>query len=88
MKNNQNPTTCRVPVDPALIQAHSSVYRAIADIQLAAKIIRKQHDKRCEPNNLEKHTRLDELMQEMLFDVQRLIGSDTIHNFANTSRHE
>ena len=87
MKNNQNPTA-RVPVNPALIQAHNSVYRAMADIQLAAKIIRKQHDQRCEPNNLEKHTRLDELMQEMLFDVQRLIGSDTIHNFVNTSRHE
>lgn len=44
MKNNQKPTG-HFPVDPALIQAHSSVYRAMADIRLAAKIIRKQHNR-------------------------------------------
>jgi len=79
MKNN---------ITPALIQAHSSVYRAMADIRLAAKIVRKQHDEHQEPNNLEKHSRLDELMQEMLFDIQRLIGRDAIRSFTNTVRHE
>ena len=88
MKNNQTPTARQVSVTPALIQAHSSVYRAMADIRLAAKIVRKQHDECREPNNLEKHSRLDELMQEMLFDIQRMIGRDAIRSFTNAARHE
>ena len=73
---------------PALIQAHSSVYRAMADIRLAAKIVRKQHDECREPNNLEKHSRLDELMQEMLFDIQRLIGCSSMRYLSKSVRHE
>lgn len=88
MKNTKTPTAHRVPVTPALIQAHSSLYCAMSDIRLAAKIIRKQHDECREPNNLEKHSRLDELMQEMLFDIQRLIGRDAIRSFTNAARHE
>ena len=78
MKNN---------ITPALIQAHSSVYLN-GDIRIAAKIVRKQHDEHQEPNNLEKHSRLDELMQEMLFDIQRMIGRDAIRSFTNAARHE
>nr|DAN86109.1 MAG TPA: hypothetical protein [Caudoviricetes sp.]DAS26260.1 MAG TPA: hypothetical protein [Caudoviricetes sp.] len=90
MKNNNVRTgsTPQLPIHSALMQAHSSVYRAMADIRLAAKIVRKQHDEHQEPNNLEKHSRLDELMQEMLFDIQRLIGRDAIRSFTNTARHE
>ena len=84
--NNINPGY--TPSNPALMQAHSSVYRAMADIRLAAKIVRKQHDECREPNNLEKHSRLDELMQEMLFDIQRMIGRDAIRSFTNAARHE
>ena len=88
MKNNQTPTARQVSVTPALIQAHSSVYRAMADIRLAAKIVRKQHDECREPNNLEKHSRLDELMQEMLFDIQRMIGCSSMRYLSKSVRHE
>lgn len=37
------------PVHSALMQAHGSVYRAIAEIRLAGHILRKQHDLRDEP---------------------------------------
>lgn len=82
MKNNQT-TMGHFPVDPALIQAHSSVYRAMADIRLAAKIIRKQHDRRQKPNRTDEHRRLEELMQEMLFDIQRMIGCETMRQLQN-----
>lgn len=72
------PTERRALVDPALIQAHSSVYRAMADIRLAAKIIRKRHDRRQEPNRMDEHRQLEELMQGMLFDIQRMIGCETM----------
>ena len=81
-------SSMKTNIIPALIQAHSSVYRAMADIRLAAKIVRKQHDECREPNNLEKHSRLDDLMQEMLFDIQRMIGRDAIRSFTNAARHE
>lgn len=82
MKNNQT-TMGHFPVDPALIQAHSSVYRAMADIRLATKIIRKQHDQRHEPNCMGEHKRLEKLMQEMLFDIQRMIGCETMRQLQN-----
>ena len=82
MKNNQKPTG-HFPVDPALIQAHSCVYRAMADIRLAAKIIRKQHDRRQEPHRTDEHRRLEELMQAMLFDIQRVIGCETMRQLQN-----
>lgn len=79
MKNN---------ITPALIQAHSSVHRAMSDIRLAAKIIRKQHNQRQEPNNLESHIRIEGLMREMLFDIQRLVGCDAMRQITNSARHE
>lgn len=82
MKNNQKPTE-HFPVDPALIQAHSSVYRAMADIRLAAKIIRKQHNRQQEPNRPDEYNRIEGLMQAMLFDIQRMIGCETMRQFQN-----
>lgn len=82
MKNNQKPTG-HFPVDPALIQAHSSVYRAMADIRLAAKIIRKQHNRQQEPNRPDEYNRIEGLMQAMLFDIQRMIGCETMRQFQN-----
>lgn len=79
----QPKTDGHFPVDPALIQAHSCVYRAMADIRLAAKIIRKQHDRRQEPHRTDEHRRLEELMQAMLFDIQRMIGCETMRQLQN-----
>lgn len=82
MKNNQKPTE-HFPVDPALILAHSSVYRAMADIRLAAKIIRKRHILRQEPSHPDEYNRIEGLMQAMLFDIQRMIGCETMRQFQN-----
>lgn len=82
MKNNQKPTE-RFPVDPALIQAHSSVYRAMADIRLAAKIIRKRHILRQEPSHPDEYDQIEDLMQTMLSDIQRMIGCETMRQLQN-----
>lgn len=86
MKNNQKPTE-HFPVDPALIQAHSSVYRAMADIRLAAKIIRKQHNRQQEPNRPDEYNRIEGLMQAMLSDIQRMIGCETMRQFQNLAHN-
>ena len=82
MKNNQKPTG-HFPVDPALIQAHSSVYRAMADIRLAAKSTRKQHNRQQEPTRPDEYNRIEGLMQAMLFDIQRMIGCETMRRLQN-----
>ena len=84
---NTTPTDRRVLVDPALIQAHSSVYRAMADIRLAAKIIRKQHNRQQEPNRPDEYNRIEGLMQAMLFDIQRMIGCETMRQFQNLAHN-
>ena len=48
-----------------------------------AKIIRKQHDRRQEPHRTDEHRRLEELMQAMLFDIQRMIGCETMRQLQN-----
>lgn len=82
MKNNQKPTE-HFPVNPALIQAHSSVYRAMADIRLAAKIIRKRHILRQKPSHPDEYDQLEDLMQAMLSDIQRMIGCETMRQLQN-----
>ena len=82
MKNDQKPTG-HFPVDPALIQAHSCIYRAMADIRLAAKIIRKRHILRQEPNRPSEYDQLEDLMQAMLSDIQRMIGCETMRQLQN-----
>lgn len=72
------PTDRRVLVDPALIQAHSCIYRAMADIRLAAKIIRKQRDRRQEPGRPNEYNRIENLVQAMLSDIQRMIGCESM----------
>lgn len=86
MKNNQKPTE-HFPVDPALILAHSSVYRAMADIRLAAKIIRKRHILRQEPSHPDEYNRIEGLMQAMLSDIQRMIGCETMRQFQNLAHN-
>nr|DAN86117.1 MAG TPA: hypothetical protein [Caudoviricetes sp.]DAS26252.1 MAG TPA: hypothetical protein [Caudoviricetes sp.] len=90
MKNNKVRTepTPQAPVHYALMQAHGSVYRAIAEIRSAGHILRKQHDLRDEPNNLEQHIRLVSQMQEMLYDIQRLIGCSSMRYLSKSVRHE
>ena len=80
---NTTPTDRRALVDPALIQAHSSVYRAMADIRLAAKIIRKRHILRQEPSHPDEYNRIEGLMQAMLSDIQRMIGCETMRQLQN-----
>ena len=82
MKNNQT-TTGHFPVDPALIQAHSSVYREWGDICRAEYFSLKQHSQGQERKCLGAPTRLEKLMQAMPFDIQRMIGCETMRQLQN-----
>lgn len=97
MKNNQNPTAHHVPVNPALIQAHSSVYRAMADVNLALKILSKYAERGTDPGTYTpgRHSRIEGDLRGMLFDIQHMIGRTALRaaekqfcNKGNKARHE
>lgn len=69
-------TTGPTPVNPALIQAHGSVYRAMADVNFAVKILSKHADRGAEPGTYVpgRHARIVGELSEMLSDIQRIIG--------------
>lgn len=86
MKNNPNPD--HAPAHLALMQAHGNVNRAISEIRLAGQILRRHLDQREEPNNIQEHIDLVRRMQGMLYDIQHLIGCNTMRYYANFMRYE
>ena len=96
MKNNQNPMG-HVPINPVLIQAHSSVYRAMADVNLALKILSKYAERGSDPGTYApgRHSRIEGELRAMLFDIQHMIGRAALRaaekqfcNKGNKAHHE
>ena len=59
-----------------------------ADVAETAQWIRYQHDLRKEPNNLELHMKVDNLLEGMLTDYERLIGRHYIRRITKAEAHE
>ena len=96
MKNNQNPMG-HVPINPALIQAHSCVYRAMADVNLALKILSNNSELGSDPGTYSpgRHSRIEGELRAMLFDIQHMIGRAALRaaekqfcNKGNKAHHE
>ena len=86
-----------VPINPALIQAYSSVYRAMADVNLALKILSKYAERGSDPGTYTpgRHSRIESELRGMLFDIQHMIGRAALRavekqfcNKGNKARHE
>lgn len=72
----------------AMVRRYHQLHRAKAEIAETAKWIRYRHDERQEPNNLETHMRVDELLQGMLQDLQQLIGTHYIRRITKAESNE
>jgi hypothetical protein len=72
----------------AMVHQYHQLYRTKAEVAEAAKWLRYRHDERQEPNNLETHMRVDELLQSMLQDFQQLIGSHYIRRITKAESNE
>ena len=72
----------------AMVRQYHQLHRAKAEIAEAAKWLRHRHNERQEPNNLETHMRVDELLQGMLQDYQQLIGSYYIRRITKAESNE
>ena len=72
----------------AMVRRYHKLHRAKAEIAETAKWIRYRHDERQEPNNLETHMRVDELLQGMLQDLQQLIGTHYIRRITKAESNE
>lgn len=72
----------------AMVKTYHQLCRAKTEIAEAAEWLRYRHDERQEPNNLETHMRVDELLQDMLQDYQRLIGCCYIRRITKAENNE
>lgn len=72
----------------AMVRQYHQLYRAKAEVAEAAKWLRYRHDENREPNNLDTHRQVDELLQGMLQDLQRLIGSHYIRRITKAESNE
>jgi len=83
MKNNhQSPEQYRSQmllkeINPAILamtRMREKLKLARTQVAEAADLLRLRHDLRKEPNNLELHMQLDELLQKMIADFEIMIG--------------
>ena len=72
----------------AMVRNYHQLYHAKAEVAQAAKWLRYRLNEHQEPNNLEVHMQVDELLQKMLQDFQRLIGCSYIRRITKAENNE
>ncbi len=72
----------------AMVRRYHQLCHAKVEIAETAKWLRDRHDENREPNNLDAHMQADELLQSMLQDLQRVIGSHYIRRITIAENNE